>query len=339
MKNYLTSTLYLLILLWFLPACAESNDTNDASAETVVSIAYTADTETTSAPNSAPDTAETAPDQSASSTTGSESTSAEANTNPAGESKPVQKSRQEQPDTKSTAAQPDTEQPAQPQPAATEQTQAPAPPDHGQWNQLLQQYVSASGKVNYTGLLEQQKQLEAYLDELAQATPGSDWSRSASLAYWLNVYNAFTVKLILDNWPVQSIKDTRGGTPFDDKWIELAGKKYSLNQIENEIIRPRFEDPRIHFAVNCAAVSCPPLPNRAFTADNVDRTLEQLARSFINNDKFNTITPERATVSKIFDWYRQDFGTLHEYLDRYAEASVTADTEIRFKEYDWGLNN
>jgi hypothetical protein len=159
------------------------------------------------------------------------------------------------------------------------------------------------------------------------------------MAYWINTYNAFTVKLILDNWPVKSIKEISGGDPWAVKWIELAGNKYSLNQIENDILRPKYGDARIHFAVNCAAVSCPPLYNRAFTAANLTTNLDRLARAFINNERYNTISTEAAEVSKIFDWYGVDFGTLYEYLDKYAEASLDANTQISFKTYDWALNN
>jgi hypothetical protein len=218
-------------------------------------------------------------------------------------------------------------------------TPLPTPPDHGSWDRLLQEYVSASGRVDYAGLRRNRGRLKDYLATLARATPDEDWSREAAMAYWINAYNAFTIELILDHWPVGSIKEIGNGNPWDDKWIELAGRRYSLNQIENEILRPRFRDPLIHFAVNCAAISCPPLHNRAFTAANLDRTLEQRTRAFINNERFNSLSPTAATVSKLFDWYRTDFAPLHEFLARYTTESIDARTNIRFREYDWGLNN
>ncbi|MEO6039135.1 MAG: DUF547 domain-containing protein, partial [Saprospiraceae bacterium] len=129
-----------------------------------------------------------------------------------------------------------------------------------------------------------------------------------------------------------------GGKTWDVKRINLGGKKYSLNQIENEIIRPQFQEPRIHFAINCAAKSCPPLYNHAFTTENLDSTLESRARLFINDKRFNTITAGKATVSKVFDWYGADFGDLRKFLNRYANTQLKAAAAIRFKEYDWDLN-
>jgi len=204
---------------------------------------------------------------------------------------------------------------------------------------MLQAHVSADGQVDYAGLRRQRGQLKDYLATLARAIPAEDWSRDAAMAYWINAYNAFTVELILAHWPVESIQEIANGNPWEDKWIELAGQPYSLNQIENEILRPRFKDPRIHFAVNCAALSCPPLHNRAFTAANLDRTLEQLTRAFINDERYNTISRTSAAVSKIFDWYREDFTPLHAFIDRYTTVTVDARTTFRFQDYDWGLNN
>lgn len=336
MKGPLSALLFLSLSLTLFPACAESNNT-DAGAEAAVSDASTLNTAAPVAPSPDPVPAETVSAPPVPANAEREPTPPPAPPTLATDRKSadVPRSPKTTPPSSTSADEPEkTPAPNPPEPPA-----APTPPDHSQWNQLLQQHVNASGKVDYAGLRQQQDQLDAYLDKLAQAVPGKDWSRNTALAYWLNAYNAFTIKLILDNWPVQSIKNIGNGNPWDDQWIELAGKNYSLNQIENDIIRPRFKDPRIHFAVNCAAVSCPPLHNRAFTAADVDRTLEQLTRSFINNSRFNTISASTATVSKVFDWYGQDFGTLHEYLDRYAEASVTADTEIQFKDYDWALNN
>lgn len=216
---------------------------------------------------------------------------------------------------------------------------APTPPDHSVWNEILRQYVSDSGNVYYSRLKNQESKLDAYLADLAKATPDASWSRKAAMAYWINAYNAFTLKRILNNWPVGSIMDLDGGKTWDVKWIELAGSTYSLNQIEHEIIRPEFKDARIHFAVNCAAASCPPLANRAFTADNLDAMLENLARRFINNGLYNQVSKESIRVSKIFDWYGEDFGNLRDYLNKYLKNPLPEDTKIGFRDYDWSLNN
>ncbi len=215
----------------------------------------------------------------------------------------------------------------------------PAAPDHAAFDALLRKHVSGTGKVNYGGLKQDESKLDAYLATLAAATPQSDWGRKASLAYWINAYNAFTIKRVLNAYPLKSIKDLDGGDPWAVKWITLDGKKYSLNQIENDIIRPRYSEPRIHFAVNCAAVSCPPLANQAFTAANLNSLLEQRAKAFINNDRYNQVSADKATVSRIFDWYGKDFGDLRTYLNKYATTDLKEGAKIDYKEYDWALNN
>ncbi|MEO0734050.1 MAG: DUF547 domain-containing protein, partial [Bacteroidota bacterium] len=214
---------------------------------------------------------------------------------------------------------------------------APAPPSHTAWNTLLQKHVDNSGNVNYAAFKKDLGQLDAYLATLAKETPTKDWPRNATLAYWINAYNAFTIKRILRDYPIKSIMDLDGGKPWDVKWIELGGSTYSLNQIEHEIIRPRFNEPRIHFAVNCAAASCPPLPNRAFTAENLNSLLQKSTRSFINNPRYNQ-TKDGIKISKIFDWYGEDFGNLRSYLNKYLTEPLAAAEKIGFKEYDWALN-
>lgn len=202
---------------------------------------------------------------------------------------------------------------------------------------MLKMHVDGSGKVNYPGLKSQEAKLDAYLATLAKDAPDGDWSRNEALTYWLNAYNAFTLKLILDNYPVKSITDLHGGKPWDVKWIKIDGKTYSLNQIEHDIIRPRYKDPRIHFAVVCAANSCPPLADYAFSANSVNSQLDKLARRFINNKKFNQTTGE-VKISKIFEWYAGDFGDVRTYLNKYLTTNIPEGAEIGYAEYNWGLN-
>ena len=214
---------------------------------------------------------------------------------------------------------------------------APAAADmHKDWNSILSTYVSASGKVNYAGIKGEKNRLEGYLAVLSNNPPQGDWSRSKKLAYWINAYNAHTVKFIVDNYPVNSIKDLAGGKPWDKKWIKIGGKTYSLNNIENDIIRPKFNEPRIHFAVNCAAKSCPPLLNEAWTAKKLESQFEKTTKKFINNSAHNTFSGGTATVSKIFDWYGVDFGDLKAFLSKYSGQNVTT---IQYNDYDWTLNN
>jgi hypothetical protein len=129
-----------------------------------------------------------------------------------------------------------------------------------------------------------------------------------------------------------------GGKTWDVRRIKIGDKKYSLNNIENDIIRPQFKDPRIHFAVNCAAKSCPPLWNRAFTAENLETALEARTKAFINDPKYNTLSGARAQVSKIFDWYGADFGDLKKFLNQYANTKLKASAVVAFSEYNWDLN-
>jgi len=210
--------------------------------------------------------------------------------------------------------------------------------DHGDWDDLLQKYVSAKGDVNYEGFKKDRSKLEAYLDMLAGNHPTDAWSRSEKMAYWINAYNAFTIQLILDNYPLSSITNLDNGKVWDRKWIELGDQTYSLNNIENDILRPRFKDARIHFAVNCAAESCPPLLNKAFTAQNLESTLDQQAKAFINNPEYNKISKQSVTVSKIFDWYADDFGNLIQYLNKYSKTTIGNNASVEYQNYNWSLN-
>ncbi len=215
---------------------------------------------------------------------------------------------------------------------------APAANLHDGWDQLLRQHVSASGKVNYKALKKEEAALNAYLEALAANPIQADWSRKEKMAYWINAYNAFTVKLILNNYPVSSIMKLHNGNPWDVKWIKLGDKTYSLNQIEHDILRPQFKDARIHFAVNCAAKSCPPLLNRAWTADNLERYFDQQTKAFINNAAYNKISVEEVQLSKIFEWYAADFGELIPYLNKYSTVKIAPTATVKHIEYDWALN-
>lgn len=223
---------------------------------------------------------------------------------------------------------------------SVEQEEQPKVPkaSHDAWDGLLKKYVSADGKVNYQGFKTSKSELESYLEHLSQNPVQSSWSRNEQMAYWINAYNAFTVKLIVDNYPVNSIMDLHGGKPWDVKWIKLGNKTYSLNNIEHDILRPQFNEPRIHFAVNCAAKSCPPLLNRAWRANTLNSTFDQQAKSFINNPKYNKISAKQVQISKIFEWYASDFGNIISYLNKYADTTIKANAKVSYLEYDWALN-
>ena len=211
-------------------------------------------------------------------------------------------------------------------------------PDHAIWDNILRNFVSSTGQVNYSGLKASQSTLNSYLTELQNYPPQADWTRNQIMAYWINAYNAYTIKLIVDNYPVSSIMNLHGGKTWDRKWINIDGTTYSLNQIEHDILRARYGDARIHFAVNCAATSCPPIHNRAFTADNLNGTLQRLTRKFVNNPAYNTISSERIEISKIFEWYAGDFGNVTSYINGFTEVELGQQTQVSYKEYDWALN-
>lgn len=210
--------------------------------------------------------------------------------------------------------------------------------DHAKWNILLQKNVSKIGIVDYKGFQKDSKQLQSYLDLLAVNVPTKSWSKNAVLAYWINAYNAYTVKLILDNYPIKSIKDINN--PWGKKFFTLGTNKYSLEQIEHEILR-KMGEPRIHFAINCASFSCPNLLNESYTEANLEKQLATAAKSFINDKTKNNITANKAEISKIFDWFSGDFkkkGTLIDFLNQYSSIKINSKTKISYKEYNWNLN-
>ncbi|MFK8037314.1 MAG: DUF547 domain-containing protein [Crocinitomicaceae bacterium] len=218
-------------------------------------------------------------------------------------------------------------------------TNVPLKPNHDKWNTLLKANVSSSGKVNYSGMKGSMTDLQAYVVYLESFATRDSWSRNEKLAYWINLYNAATVRLICQNYPISSITNLSGGKPWDQDVVKVGTKRYSLNDIENSIIRPRFKEARIHFAVNCAAKSCPPIMNSAFTAEKLSRQLQKQTTTFINGSA-NTIAADQIEISKIFDWYKDDFqgGDVIEFLNKYSNVSINEDATITYKEYNWDLN-
>lgn len=218
---------------------------------------------------------------------------------------------------------------------------------HAKWTELLKKHVDIEGHVNYKGFKEDEKSLDEYLAVLSSNHPQADWDKNDQLAFWINAYNAFTVKLIVKNYPVKSIKELGGSiykvnTPWDIKFIQIGDVTYDLNNIEHGIIRKEFSEPRIHFAVNCASVSCPRLRNEAYVGSSLDTQLDDQARYFINNPVKNKITKDCAKLSKIFTWFKGDFtasgSSVADFINKYSTVKITKKTKMESLDYDWNLN-
>ena len=211
------------------------------------------------------------------------------------------------------------------------------------YNALLQKYVDKKGNVDYKGLKTDESKLTAYLTYLAKTTPQKSWSDNKKKAFWINAYNAYTLKIILDHYPLKSIMKIKkkGKDAWSIPFAKVGGKNYTLNHIEHEILRKDFNDPRIHVGVNCASVSCPQLGNFAFTEANIESELERLMKLFINDSSRNKITEKKIQISKIFDWFKGDFiknGSLIDYFNKYSTTKINKKAKIRYLEYNWSLN-
>lgn len=230
--------------------------------------------------------------------------------------------------------------------------------DHAAWQDILDGYVAPDpagvNLVDYGALRAHAgdaRKLAGYLDHLQAIDPRAH-PRAEQLAYWINFYNALTVQVVLDAWPVDTIRDIHEGVvpytgPWDDVHATVAGEDLTLNQMEHGILRPIWGDARIHYVVTCAAYGCPHLSRTAFTADNTEALLDAGARSYVNSSRgVEVIDRDSIVVSSIYDWYAEDFGGSEEaiigHLLEYAEADLAAflrdfDGSIAYA-YDWSLN-
>jgi hypothetical protein len=220
------------------------------------------------------------------------------------------------------------------------------PPDHVLWNELVKAHVNQDGWVNYNGIKVDQKKLDEYLGELSSHPPSHSWLQEEELAYWINAYNAFTIQLILDHYPVKSIKDIGGSipminSPWDIKFFKIGDVAMDLNTIEHDILRKKLNEPRIHFAINCASISCPLLRTEAYTADKLEFQLEEQAKIFLNDPAKNILSPNEPNLSPIFKWFKSDFITdqsLVEYINQYAEVKISPTAKLKWMDYNWLLN-
>ncbi|AWV88050.1 DUF547 domain-containing protein [Bradymonas sediminis] len=226
--------------------------------------------------------------------------------------------------------------------------------DHSGFAQLLAEHVdSAAGRVDYAGLKKDQKKLDAYLEKLGAVdlkTLGAD----EKLALLINAYNAYTLQLILENYPgVKSIKDLK--SPWKSKRYKVGGHTLSLDDIEHGLIRPVYKDSRIHFAVNCASIGCPPLQAFAFEGEKIDAQLDLAARKTLQDTRYVRIEGDKLKISVLLNWYGDDFigedysprsKTLAAYVARFGTPEVRAFVEkhqgapsVGFIDYDWSLND
>lgn len=239
--------------------------------------------------------------------------------------------------------------------------------NHSTWDSLLDKNVTMTngGKasvVNYNGMKAGKSKLDSYMAATSKVSQSefNGWSKDEQLAFLINVYNAGTVELVLTKYPnIKSIKDIGGifGSPWKQDFVTLLGKKRSLDDIEHNLIRgsKRYNEPRIHFAVNCASIGCPALLNDAFTGSKLDKQLEQVTSKFLADSSRNRLKGNTLEVSPIFKWYKEDFETnwrgtndLEEFLARYSSSlglnkSQTAELKagkmkIGYTDYNWSLN-
>jgi len=222
------------------------------------------------------------------------------------------------------------------------------------YNDFLGKYVVASGDINlvkYADVSNEDKaKLDRYIDALSKSGPpnGSD---AAIMAYWFNLYNAETVSVIIDNYPVNSIREIGGSLfspgPWGTKTLTVAGKPMSLNDIEHGTVRKQFNEPRIHYGFNCASIGCPNLKTTAWTAETFEADLTQAAKDFINSPRGISVDNKgRVTASSIFKWYKEDFGGTDAKVLAHAAPYAAAETKTALQsarkihnfDYDWSLN-
>jgi len=211
------------------------------------------------------------------------------------------------------------------------------------FNDLLQKHVSNNGVVDYKSFKADESKLHTYISYLENTNPAASWSDNKKKAFWINAYNAYTIKLILENYPLKSILDIKekGKTAWKIPFAKVGGKTYTLDHIEHQILRKTLFDPKIHVGVNCASGSCPKLGNIAFTESNVEAELTKLMKAFVNDPTRNKLSEKKVQISSIFDWFKQDFtknGSVIDYLSKYSDTELKPKARISYLKYDWSLN-
>jgi len=230
---------------------------------------------------------------------------------------------------------------------------------HKAWDALLGKHVvlldgGRASRLQYAAIAAERVALKAYLQQLSSVDEAQfgRWRRPEQMAFLINAYNAYTVEKILARYPdIRSIWDFGRffSNPFRDEFFSLLGRRMSLDAVEHETLRPRYKDPRVHYAVNCAAIGCPMLREEAYVAARLEEQLDEQARRFLSDRTRNRVRGGRLEVSKIFDWFSEDFAPLERYFAPYAGAladnaqdreGIAAGTyPFSFLDYDWSLND
>jgi hypothetical protein len=224
------------------------------------------------------------------------------------------------------------------------------PINHAEWTALLKKYVDEDGLVDYGGFRNDTIKLNDYLAKLSNNAPSNRWSQADKLAYWINAYNAFTVKLITDNYPVKSIKDLGPANPiifvntvWDKKFFSIGGKEMTLNTIEHKILRKKFNDARMHFAINCASYSCPKLRSEAYEANKLDAQLTDQAKDFLADTRKNKVSENEPELSSIFKWFSKDFSkkgqSKIQFVNQFSRVKINENADISYLDYNWDLND
>ena len=217
-------------------------------------------------------------------------------------------------------------------------------------NEVLNTYVNNAGRVDYKSIRENPFSLQPFLAFVASVSPQSHPelfpTNDDKKAYWINTYNGLMIQAVIENPKISSVKEIGWGYGvFWRKKFKVGGELLTLNHIEHKILRSQYQDYRIHFAINCASNSCPPIGQRILTGFNLDQQLNDKTREFINNPANVMVDHKKKIIvlSKIFKWYKKDFEsggtTLVEFLNKYRDEPIhSSNYGIKFQDYDWGLN-
>ena len=217
------------------------------------------------------------------------------------------------------------------------------------FEEILFMYVDKNGKVDYSAIIENPYSFDKYFKFIEKNSPNNSPeyfpTKDDKMAYWINAYNAIVLKIMIENPEVESILDISFYHTIFFKKHTIGGEKISLNTIEHKILRKKYKDPRIHFAINCGSISCPPLGKRIIRGDSLDEQLDEKASEFINNGKDIRIDHENEIIylNRIFKWFKDDFGDVKLYICKYIinkdDCRKIDRYKIKYDMYDWGSNS